>query len=387
VSQHHKAIAAHQQQLLAAVAELDRRKAWRIDGATSMVAWLVQRCSVTASTAREWVTAAPRLEALPEISNAMAQGKLSFDQIKPLVEVAKPETDARLAEEATRWSAKQVRELANANRSPADGDAANAYGRRYFRFNDRRCTVSGYFPSDQYAKIKGTYNALARRHGGFDGRTYDQRLADVMVEICEPTSGVMNGCEAKVGPKSGSESVDSASAGSKVSAESPAHTRTRPTVVVHADLTYLAGSIGEAELDVLGPLAPEVARRLACDAKIILSADDAAGHSIQQGGARRSPTPAQRIEIRRRDKGCRFPGCTYTDYTDVHHVVHWSNGGRTDISNLVTLCDQHHRAVHELGWKMWGNANELLTFQSPTGRILTSTPSPTFKPMRAGLPG
>jgi hypothetical protein len=158
-------------------------------------------------------------------------------------------------------------------------------------------------------------------------------------------------------------------------------------VVVHADLSYLAGGDGAAELDVLGPLAPEVARRLACDAKIILSADNEKGHSIQQGTAARNPSPAQRMEIRRRDKGCRFPGCTYTEFTDVHHVVHWLNGGPTSIPNLVTLCDQHHRSVHELGWKMSGDANVLLSFRSPTGRVTTSTPSPTFTPARAGPPG
>jgi len=130
-----------------------------------------------------------------------------------------------------------------------------------------------------------------------------------------------------------------------------------------------------------------VARRLACDAKIVVSADDDKGHSIQQGGARRSATAAQRIEIRRRDKGCRFPGCTYTEFTDVHHIIHWPDGGPTDIPNLITLCDAHHRAVHELGWKMSGDANVLVTFRSPTGRILTSTPSPTFTQPRDGPPG
>ena len=65
VTQHHQAISAHQSQLLAAVVELDRRKAWRVDGATSMVAWLVQRCGVAAATAREWVTAADKLRELP----------------------------------------------------------------------------------------------------------------------------------------------------------------------------------------------------------------------------------------------------------------------------------------------------------------------------------
>src|ERR1700685_4483076 len=136
VAQHHRAVSAHQRRLLAAVAELDRRKAWRVDGATTMVAWLVQRCSVTASTARDWVTAAEKLESLPKISEALSQGKLSFDQIKPLVQVAKPETDAGLAEAATKWSAKQVRELAVAANRQTDDQAAGNYARRLLRFND-----------------------------------------------------------------------------------------------------------------------------------------------------------------------------------------------------------------------------------------------------------
>jgi hypothetical protein len=355
VAQHHRAISAHQRRLLSAVAELDRRKAWRVDGATTMVSWLVQRCAVTASTARDWVTAAEKLESLPKISEALSQGKLSFDQIKPLVQVAKPDTDARLAEAATKWSAKQVRELAVAANRQSDDQAAGNYARRFLRFNDHRNSFSGTLPEDQYSRVKGALTARAgRRPKGTT--TFEQRMADSLVEVC--------GQSASAGPPS-----------------------QRTMVVVHADLTYLAGGDGTAELDVLGPLAPEVVRRLACDAKIILSADNEKGHSIQQGSAVRNPSPGQRIEIRRRDKGCRFPGCTYTEFTDVHHVVHWLNGGPTSIPNLVTLCDQHHRSVHELGWKMSGDANVLLSFRSPTGRVTTSTPSPTFTPARAGPPG
>ncbi len=361
VTQHHRAVSAHQSQLLSAVAELDRRKAWRIDGATTMVAWLVQRCSVTANTAREWVTAAEKLQGLPKISEALSQGKLSFDQVKPLVHVAKPDTDAQLATEATKWSAKQVRELALAANRQTDNDAAANHARRFLRFDDRRRSFSGCLPEDHYARVKGALTARAGQRPR-DGATFEHRMADALVEVC--SLGVAGGVPSK-----------------------------RTTVVVHADLTYLAGrseavdGAGGAELDVLGPLSPEVVRRLACDARIILSADNEKGHSLQQGTARRNPSPAQRLEIRRRDKGCRFPGCTYTEFTDVHHVVHWLNGGPTAIPNLVTLCDQHHRSVHELGWKMSGDANVSLSFRSPTGRVTSSTPSPTFHAAGAGPPG
>jgi hypothetical protein len=372
VSQHHRAISAHQRQLLAAVAELDRRRAWRVDGATSMVSWLVQRCSVTAATAREWVTAAAKLEKLPEIGHALSQGKLSFDQVKPLVELATPETDASLAERATHWSARQLRDLAAEARNQSDSQAAGNYTRRFLRFDDRRRAFSGVLPADQYATVKGTLVARATRRLR-DRSPFDQRMADALVELCRGEAG---GKEEASEP--GTEGGNGRAGGMG---------RHRPTVVVHADLALLAGGPGYAELDVLGPLSPEVARRLACDAKIIVSADNAEGLSLDQGRARRAPTDAQRLEIRRRDKGCRWPGCAYTEFTDVHHVVHWTNGGTTDLHNLLELCDQHHRAVHELGWRISGDANVELTFRSPTGRVTTSTPAPRFTSARDGPPG
>jgi hypothetical protein len=367
VAQHHRAISAHQSQLLAAVVQLDRRKAWRVDGATSMVAWLVQRCCVSASTAREWVTAAAKLQELPKISDALSQGKLSFDQVKPLVEVAKPETDAQLAEQATRWSAKQVRELATAARGQSDEQATGVYARRFLRFDDRRRTLTGILSQDQYAVVKSSLIARASRRQR-DRTPFDQRMADALVAVCR--TDLAGHTPATTG--------EPARAGGM--------RRNRPTLVVHADMHFLAGGEGAAELDVQGPLSREVARRLACDAKVLVSADGPDGQSLNLGRTRRDPSDAQRIEIRRRDKGCRFPGCTHTEFTDVHHVVHWIEGGPTDLFNLVELCDQHHRCVHEMGWRMSGDANVELTFRSPTGRLSTSTPSPTFTSARDGPP-
>ena len=176
VTQHHRAISAHQSQLLTAIVELDRRQAWRVDGATSMVAWLVQRCAVSATTAREWVTAAAKLPALPKIADALSQGKLSFDQVKPLVDVAKPETDAQLAEQATHWSAKQVRELAQATRNQSEDQSTGFYARRFLRFDDRRRSLTGVLPQDQYAVVKSSLLGRASRRR--DRTPFDQRMAD-----------------------------------------------------------------------------------------------------------------------------------------------------------------------------------------------------------------
>ena len=97
----------------------------------------------------------------------------------------------------------------------------------------------------------------------------------------------------------------------------------RPRVVVHAPLELLTGCSGVpgvAEIQGVGPVSAEVARRLACDANVVLSVEARDGSILDQGRARRDPTVAQRVEIARRDKGCRFPGCSFTEFTDIHHV-------------------------------------------------------------------
>jgi HNH endonuclease len=40
------------------------------------------------------------------------------------------------------------------------------------------------------------------------------------------------------------------------------------------------------------------------------------------------------------------------DWTDAHHVLAWTDGGATDLGNLVLLCRRHHRLIHDpaAGW-------------------------------------
>ena len=85
---------------------------------------------------------------------------------------------------------------------------------------------------------------------------------------------------------------------------------------------------------------------------------------MYEGRARRFPTEAQRREVTRRDRRCRFPGCAAATFTNVHHIVPWKPGGTTDLDNLVLLCEHHH-LVHRTGWSMTGNANVELRIVGP----------------------
>ena len=139
------------------------------------------------------------------------------------------------------------------------------------------------------------------------------------------------------------------------------------------ETTTLAG-----ELERDGLVSAETVRQIACDATIAIGVDDDVGHTMYEGRARRTPSDAQRREVMRRDRHCRFPGCTNVTFTNTHHIVPWKPGGPTDLDNLALMCVHHHHVVHSAGWEMTGNANEELTFVCPSGRVLTSRPSPLW---------
>jgi hypothetical protein len=94
-------------------------------------------------------------------------------------------------------------------------------------------------------------------------------------------------------------------------------------------------------------MAAETARRLACDASLVVLIENEQGEPLNIGRKTRTIPPALRRALRSRDQGCRFPGCTHTRFVDGHHVQHWAQGGETSLSNLVSLCRFHHRLLHE----------------------------------------
>ena len=122
----------------------------------------------------------------------------------------------------------------------------------------------------------------------------------------------------------------------------------RQQIVVHVDAQTLKHDhAGRCELDEGPGIAAETARRLACDASLVILVENEQGEPLNIGRKTRTIPPALRRALNSRDRGCRFPGCTHTRFVDGHHVQHWAQGGETKLSNLVSLCRFHHRQVHE----------------------------------------
>jgi hypothetical protein len=307
---------------------------------------------------------------MPHLSQGLRVGALSFDKVRAAVELATPESDASVLRQAEECTVRQLTDLARANRGTSDEQAATRFEYRYLRFNDTRRAVTVQLAEDAYAEVRAAITERARLYPS-DGETrYDQRRADAFVDICRgaPESGP----GAADGDRVGHGDGDSSRKRLKRSV------RSNFFVVVHTDLTFLRGGSGAAEIERLGLLSREAVRRISCASTTALAIDDAFGHTMFEGRSKRFATEAQRREIQRRDRRCRFPGCGNSIFTDVHHIVHWIDQGPTDLPNLVTLCDHHHHRVHEGKWRMTGNANGVLRFIGPTGRVMTSRPSPLW---------
>jgi hypothetical protein len=154
------------------------------------------------------------------------------------------------------------------------------------------------------------------------------------------------------------------------------HGSSKAAMLVALDYDTLQTAVGATTLaDSNTPLSPYAARRLACDADIIPMVFNTESVPLEQGRSRRRITPAQRITLIARDKGCAFPDCNRSPrWCHAHHIKHWADGGFTDIPNLVLLCRRHHRLVHHSEWHVRMNDSGLPEFLPPRWLDPTRTP-------------
>ncbi|WP_420113319.1 DUF222 domain-containing protein [Pseudactinotalea sp.] len=106
---------------------------------------------------------------------------------------------------------------------------------------------------------------------------------------------------------------------------------------------------GTARLDQSGEIVPaHVAAKIICDGYLqgcVLNED---GLPLKLGRSRRLHTTHQRRAILTAYPG----GCLnqYCDappgFTEIHHPVWWSNGGETDVTNGIPVCQHCHTEIH-----------------------------------------
>jgi Domain of unknown function (DUF222) len=80
------------------------------------------------------------------------------------------------------------------------------------------------------------------------------------------------------------------------------------------------------------------------------------GKALALYHTKRLASPAQRIVLYAKDRGCSFPGCTVPGYLcEAHHCDPYATNPVTDINGLTFACHPNH-ALAEQGWTTHKNA-------------------------------
>jgi len=337
------------------------------DGGGSTVSWL-RRCGMTAKAAAYRVHLARTLGELPATLDSARAGRASFSNVTMIAHLAEDvgveqvaPLEGILVGAAETLDPGAMRTLTQVTRLRLDPDGVladdnRAHERRWFECEQTYGGVfvlRGELDAEGGALVKTAIDALSHGMTRGETRSGSQRRADALVDLA--VTQLRCGDHRDVHGQ-----------------------RPHLTVTVSAD-TLRSGADGQpAELRGVGPIHPETARRIACDAVRTVvtvappadgagstvvtlgSSADAAASTLGStralplsvGRATRTIPAHIRTALNLRDQGCRFPGCDRPPaWTDGHHIIHWPDGP-TELDNLVSLCRPHHRAVHEQGWRI-----------------------------------
>jgi uncharacterized protein DUF222/HNH endonuclease len=363
-----RASRALESERLRRLAEIHRRESWRRDGFLSTSAWLAHRFGIGWGTVIRRVRCAAALERMPVTRGALADGEVSVCAVEALVAMrdAHPAQfdvqEETLLEAARTLSHRELRRALGYWQQALDGPKAieDAELQRQRRRLHLSTTIEGMVRVDGdldaetgetlLTAVRAVIDADSHAGGAGDGRSHAQRRADALGEICRQW------LDRSARPEVGGE---------------------RPHITVTVDLEVLRGRLGSTcKFDHGGPVHPEVARRLACDASVSRVITMGRSEPLDVGRRTSVIPPSLRRAVVVRDRHCRFPGCDRPHHwCDGHHVVHWSDGGRTALSNVTLLCRPHHRLVHEGAFRV-ENADAGPLFRRPDGTPLQDRAPP-----------
>jgi hypothetical protein len=271
----------------------------------------------TARAALERLRVANALEELRVIADAMDQGTLSFSGARELTRIVTPETQGAWLDAAADKSSRQIEEMVRGHK-PGDlpSDAPDpALRTKILRFEVKLSTAA----LERQAKKK---LEAERGEGLLDDDAFMRALFLRVIE----------GRDRDV-------VRDESASGEAVNYGRPdGRSRYQIAFTVCSECKRGWHDLGGESVE-LSPAAIECAQ---CDGCDIGSLD-----SDKVARAKQKIPPALRRKVFARDRHrCAVPGCRSTNL-DAHHILEPSKGGKHELSNLITLCEAHHLALHE----------------------------------------
>jgi hypothetical protein len=134
--------------------EVDRGQEYREEGATSTESWVVERYGVSTATARALTHVGVKAWDIPHLIGSLCAGDISFDKVRVVADVALPETDRELRDQAREHSVRDLADIAQSAAEVAESLALpkSDHDRRFLRFNDQYRTITAQLPAESYAE-------------------------------------------------------------------------------------------------------------------------------------------------------------------------------------------------------------------------------------------
>ncbi len=314
---------------------LDEEEGWD-EGYKTLAHWLSWRCGMTLSMARDHVRVAQGLRNRPLIQEAFERGEVSYSKVRALMRLEPDFDEELMLMYARHSSASQIETIVRGCRRcvAVEAGAQRQYAERTFGWtydDDGTVVFSGRLPAELGALVVRAVEAARDELGPpppelGEGEPWD---------LAEATNSA------------GARRADAFVAVARSALAEKVSSADVYQVIVHVDAEALASASdgSRCHLDDGEPLSHEVIRRLTCDASIV-TAIERDGATVNLGRKRRTISPALKRCLHMRDKGCAFPGCSQRHHPDAHHIVHWADGGKTDVDNCIQLCRYHHTLVH-----------------------------------------
>ncbi len=356
--------------LVEIAAEIDRDGLWGATGARSLTALVAWKTGVSPRNAEVMVAVAHRLEEFPRCAEAMREGRLSLDQVGVVAEHAADGSDEHYAQFAESATVTQLRTAVKLEPRPEPESESKPEPERSIKkttHDDGSTTYTIRLPKLEAAKFDA---ALASHQDALVAdwkrdHENDERVSEEAPPFPNQVDGFMSLVE------SGWDS----------DVERRPHGQ-HTTVVVHLDLDHDSA----AALHLGSVLTDDERRLLSCDATCEVWLERH-GQPIGAGRSTRTISRRLRRALEHRDRCCVVPGCGATRGLHAHHVIHWEDGGVTELHNLVLVCPYHHRLHHKGGITITGPADRLVVTdaagQPLTNRSLArppTTPPPNVPP-------
>ena len=336
------------------VAEMDRDELCGATGARSVAALVAWKIGSSSANAHAISTVARRLEAFPRCVQGMREGRLSLDQVGVIAARAGEGSDEHYAELARVATVNQLRTAVSLEPRPEPEPAPDPEPE----------------PRPSITKTSDEQFACWRiKLPHLDAAKFDAALAshrDALIAEWKRDHGEGDGAvdQRPPLPSTGEAFMRLVEAGWDAEAARRPHGQ-HTTVVVHVDVAQRAAALH------LGPLLTEAERHyLTCDAtcEVWFERDR---EVIGSGRATRQINRRLRRALEHRHPTCAVPGCGATRGLHAHHIVHWEDGGATELVNLVLVCPYHHRLHHRGLITITGPAEDLRVTDS-TGRPLSA---------------